>query len=1573
MINPLKLTDEVRDAYLRYLLTTFEVSNLELRQAFQEELHTNSGYTKGPYLEATPPFRKGRSLRQLVIGGQFSRAWLDVPSIPLDRSLYAHQDRAIDKILHGRNIIVSTGTGSGKTEAFLYPIVDALMREHEAGTLTPGVRALLLYPMNALVNDQLKRLRELLCEMSYISFGRFTGETKETDAEALAEYPTPPPPGERISREALRRDPPHILITNYAMLEYLLQRPADTPFFDGKHAGHWRFLVLDEVHTYNGASGAEVGMLVRRLKDRLGIAHLQAIGTSATMGSGEKDFPKVVEFATQLFSEPFDWIQEDKDQQDVVGADRLSLSEFPTPWGRLRPKAYELLLEVATSGTEPTHYDLSGMGIPQKHLDVLEREWERGGGQRWVYDLLRGDENIRELSAALTTSKPLLELIELFRRTRDFDANGFLAMVNLAVWAKPSEQDQSLIPARYHLFVRATEGVFVGLYPKSKIFLTRHETRRVGSAEYPVFELGYCRRCGGTYIVGTIDDAHKLKPYAPYRIQDDIQIQQSPDYFGLTSGDEEGVDDDTEGELPTHLESLQLCQRCGWIGLTTVVPPSNCHAEDVHDLIPVYKSPVSPQGYHRCIHCGAGKGRGPSRFITGQDAAAAVVATAVYSSLQPESPAAHIRAEDIGKLLIFSDSRQDAAFFAPYLETSYQRIVWRRLIWEALTQEDSLALGNPWLADVHDRLITLSDKYGMMALQSGLSPAQKSAQVWEVLLRELVSGSDIGLEGVGMVAIEPIIDAKWSPPELAHWSDTDRVWDLLTVLWNDFRAHGAFTLPNQVLPASILPYEALDMPGFSRSTRSSRSMPWLPKEGYRNGRLDYLARLGVKLGWPSDVAGDWAADLLNDAFTFFTDASHPWAQNNCFGAAGKNGVVFKAKYERWTIRPLGLHEAFRCNACGRIFVRNIHGVCPAWKCSGILEHADSNRLEENHYYQLYSTINPIPMKSREHTAQINNFDAQRLQEQFARGEVSVLSCSTTFELGVDAGELEAVFMRNVPPEPANYVQRAGRAGRRTSTAAIAVTFAQRRSHDIAQFNSPERYVNGHVAPPRVVLSNEKIARRHLHAIVTSWYFRRHPETYGSMQKFLNGDGEDWDDNLKQLRMELNPVPLDLEGSISRVIPQELHEELEVSTNGWVEQFVGPKGVLTQSVEVLHETIAEIRDLQDRRYHEGRRVDAYGKIIKTLLAEPSLSFFPSHNVLPKYGFPVDVVPLRIIHGSEEASRLELTRDLGLAIWEYAPGNSVVAGGLLWKSRALVQRPGMTWKTHQYAICRECGYFAISKTGLALDSEVCEGCGGQLTKKANMLIPQFGFTTSIGDKPAPPGSQRPERVGGRRVFFSAFGEHGSPERERQLLRDGTGIEWAYSKSGRFTVINHGQFGRGYRICNLCGWAEPWRGMEKVSERPTHDKPFGIPCPGTSFYRASLGHQFFTDVVLLTFPNLRENDVSFWHSLLYGLLEGAIGGLSITRRDVGATLYWTGSKANPTLVFYDDVPGGAGHVKHMTRNWERVFDEALSRVSGSCGCGPETSCYGCLRSYDNQLFHDSLVRGRAETFLKQLSASG
>ncbi len=519
-IDPIKATEAINRRYLNYLATTFYLSDDGLRKVFHEELHRPGRFVKGPILEATPPFMEGATLQGLIdeglLAGSFGR--LESESLPLTRPLYQHQDTAIRKIVaDNRNIVVATGTGSGKTEIFMLPILNYLLRQKDQGKLDAGVRALLLYPMNALANDQLGRLRKLLRNCPEITFGRYTGETETEQRSAVDAYRKmfneDPLPNEMLSREQMWEQPPHILLTNYAMLEYLLLRPQDNVFFDGTHADSWRFIVLDEVHTYTGAKGIEIAMLLRRLKDRVTGSEpgrLSCVATSATLGKGEEDYGGVALFAGRLFGETFT-------EKDVVGASRRQMVLEQRGWGRPNPEVYlnwQAIVDqnIAADNTLPKLLEKGRKaGIPGSVLDAAEiKSGSKHDIPSFLHEVLKGDLNLIALQKQLEKEpRYLFEAAgEIFPEPSildgDHSAKLVAALVDLAVKARPGGEDQALLPARYHVFVRAIEGAYLGLAPQRKLFLSRHEKIKQSGKEYLAAELATCRGCGAAFLAGEI-------------------------------------------------------------------------------------------------------------------------------------------------------------------------------------------------------------------------------------------------------------------------------------------------------------------------------------------------------------------------------------------------------------------------------------------------------------------------------------------------------------------------------------------------------------------------------------------------------------------------------------------------------------------------------------------------------------------------------------------------------------------------------------------------------------------------------------------------------------------------------------------------------------------------------------------------------------------------------------------------------------------------------------------------------------------------------------------------------------
>lgn len=594
--------------------------------------------------------------------------------------------------------------------------------------------------------------------------------------------------------------------------------------------------------------------------------------------------------------------------------------------------------------------------------------------------------------------------------------------------------------------------------------------------------------------------------------------------------------------------------------------------------------------------------------------------------------------------------------------------------------------------------------------------------------------------------------------------------------------------------------------------------------------------------------------------------------------------------------------------------------------------ANQERLRENHYRILYDAMDlPPALSAEEHTAQIDSDEARRRQNRFKKGEIHLLSSSTTFEVGVDLGDLDAVFLRNVPPEPFNYTQRVGRAGR-AATPGLAVTYCRRNPHDLYHYGDPEeRVIRGAVQAPRLRVTNQKIVLRHMVATALSAFFR----SGGNSLRFRRVEDlvADWQQPRAAADLRMFCAGNDaLAASLREIVPEVLHENTGLTAGTWTEKVAGPDSRLAATeAEVCSDYLAMERhrqDLFDRRKGTNR-VEAR---LRTIAGEQTLNFLSRKAVIPKYGFPVDVVELDTHPRNGNRTGVALQRDLSQAIAEYAPGGKVVAKKLEWESCGLKKVSGKEWPVRYYLYDDARSFRQWN-----------EGDPNAPQSARKYLIPEFGFVTPLFKEPKEPRG-RARRLYTTRPFFRGFDDDDVPE-----TRTLSGVEVTKAQPGTLVILCEGRKREGFLICRSCG-------AHMTAPKATHNSPSGSRCRGT-LERFSLGHELVTDVVRLEFPGLHTEWAAY--SIAYAILLGAAETLDVPDTDLNATIAGGTDAGTSAIVLYDNVPGGAGLVAQLEH--EAVFNEVLAsarqRVHGSCGC--DSSCYGCLRSYRNQFAHPHLDR--------------
>jgi len=1568
-MDPIELARQIEERYRRYLETTFYFRDPDLRASFKRAL--KSGHLrKGPYLEATPVFKKGqtpRSLFRSLLGFQPGEGFLKAAQGK--RPLYQHQEEAIQKVFQGHNVVVATGTGSGKTEAFLYPILLHLYRESQAGKLGPGVRALILYPMNALANDQRERLG-VICERLEeenspfgFTFGQYIGETPKHENDSwrhARDHLARRLPGELVLRSEMRDRPPHILLTNYSMLEYLLLRPDDSPLFDNGRARWWTFLVLDEAHQYRGSRGIEMGMLLRRLKRRLReggrTEAFRCLATSATLAEGEKDRKAVAQFASDLFGEEF------REDEVILGETEPIPDTGPKS---LSQQEYRPLREALESKSPQVKTRLSEIA---SHLGLLLPAGEDVSNT--VGRILQHDRRSTDLRQSITVAPREVQGIasEVFSEMPDEERVPALSeLVEVLLRAKDPASGAPLLSARYHLFLRSLEGAFVSYWPQKKIFLDR----RTQDEEGVIFEVALCRECGQHYFVGAKLPGGFRSGKLREAIRDPGHDKSGATFFRPVEDDKE--DEDRES---SKKQMFRLCVRCGQIWRTDREHAGSQCGHDNSILVVKEDSPRGEDKADQLARCGVcgynAAGHDPVREVVhGTDGPNAVVATTLYQHLP----------EGRKKVLAFADGRQQAAFFAWYLEDSYRSILSRNLVLKIVRSFSKYpvdGISPDTLADkaFHDYRDSFKEK------ASDDEPKIRK-NVWRALYREfLTDEARISLEGVGLLrwsikwpeALE-IPEVLTNPP----WSLTEReAWDLLFILLNFMRADKAVELRAESdvsIAWSDLGLQASQMRvriGPPRRPKGWKYWPVRSWDGKTGKRARFLAKLLMRKGLPQEEALRQAVEALRAIWEGLRRCQESVPSQDRLLIPAKGDARW-LNPDWWRVYPVGSDETlFRCDTCGRLQTASVGEVCTRHRCPGTVREVRLNDLEPNHYRLLYEDDLPGVLRVEEHTAQIDKEKAREFQRAFKAGEIHVLSSSTTFELGVDLGDLDIIFLRNVPPEAFNYAQRVGRAGRRSGYPGFAITYCRRGPHDLYHFAEPQRMLEGIIRPPVLSLGNEKIITRHIAATALSHFFRvsqAYQERFQSVEKLFK-DLEhpcaitDFNEFLCRHKAEL-------EESLREIVPPEMVNQVGLNNGEWIENIVGDDSRFSLAEAEVSSDFRTVKKLQKKSSdNEDYKTAGWAKArTKTIAQEDVLSFLSRKAVIPKYGFPVDVVELDAhrTKRSFESMQVSLQRDLSIAIAEFAPTSKLVANKKVWTSYGLKKVAEKEWERKCYMRCSQHNLFVSWDTGEERPSQkTChEGLPSpKCCSKAMIgvyLIPKFGFVTDRS-KPKEP-KRRPARVFTTRPYFVGLKGAEPGDIDFRVIR------LTKASPGWMVVLCEGRRGKGFYICGKCG-----AGFRRYKSK--HKTPYGEHCSGT-LEQVSLGHEFVTDVLRLQFrlepPKWDMEPVWFAYSLAYALVEGAADVLGVPSIDLSVTVAYSRGQTIPPIVLYDNVPGGAGLVARLEEKdvLRACLETAQERVSGGCGCDENTSCYGCLRSYRNQFAHQHLRRGPVMHYLEAVLA--
>lgn len=1552
-LNPIQESEFIENEFREYIKDTFNFNDKEYQKQFIQELDRQFLY-KGPYLNVSLPFVSTKSINELIEEGKVSPLFRNLNNINLEQKLYKHQEESIDKICNGKNVVITTGTGSGKTESFLYPVLNTILKDIEVGNNGPGIRAILLYPMNALVNDQIDRVRKILTGFPDIRYGFFTGETEPKSSNKLREKMSnlagvEIPENEVLSREEIRENPPHLLFTNYSMLEYLLIRPNDFKIFSPDYLKNWKFVILDEAHTYNGALGIEVSLLLRRLT---GLCDKKPnfLLTSATLGKKDRDEKEIVAFAESLTSSKFD-------PNDIIFATRKQLD----------PSNIEYSVDpVEYSNIEEKLDDI------QEVSNILKRYINTNGLSlhEMLFEFLVRDKNVYDLYNNLSIKNYMFhEAMQLMAPNNFVKNEDLIALIHLINVAR--KNFKNLYDIKYHTFIRTLSGAYITLKPHKYMKLSP----QYAINDLRAFELGNCRYCNTPYVFGKqingyLHQNSDVDIYENYGDNENVNV----DYYLLT----DSIDVDN---VNTNIcEEDILCGNCGYIYNVANKNASHCDCSDDYK-IRVYKvnSTTSRNNISECPCCGHHAANGIVRSVNlGKDEATAILAQILYKAIDDNEteeensrpklsftivPKVEKKAKRdyIKQFIAFSDSRQQASFFASFFESNHNRFLRKKLIWEAIKKNN--------YEDI--RFNTLVAKLEKTIQEGELfpdSPIDSNKQAWVTALSELLNvDGGYGAEGLGIFYFTLDLDGILNQigddgikAEFGKYNINKKdLSNVLNVIFNVFRSSTAIDYTS----AGLTPLERQDFLGYRRFENYIKLQK--PRADKGSSRFDFTKDGNIKSLLPvlesqNNIVVDYIIKTFKcDRTTAITIISLLFnvigEQGQLFEKSSKiNDTIYQIPTDKYILKNYKESRFYRCDRCGVLTPYNVHNVCPSNECNGTLYVCDPDEeLKSNYYRKEYLTKKIERIKIKEHTAQLKVETAKEYQKDFKAKKINILSCSTTFEMGVDIGGLETVFMRNVPPTPANYVQRAGRAGRRDDSSAFILTFCGNTSHDYTYFESPEKMISGEIKPPKFNVTNEKIILRHLLAIAFGMFFRQNSHYFENIDALVCEGG------IEKFKEYLESRPETLKEFIDTKILDDKTYDL-YSDFKWL-------NVLKKNGDYLDNFEKSIIDLIDQ--YEIAKEDAkaddklelanyYLDQINKLKKEQVIQNLSKYNVIPKYGFPVDVVDLQIWNDGKIDQKYDLSRDLSIAISEYAPESEVIVDKGKYTSRYISLPKTGQFKRYYYFTCPNCERDNINEIKDKLTK--CEYCGVDYDEQVNdyFIEPIYGFKTGVNKESS---TKKPKKT---YAGSTSYLGDGRPDEKKLIIGTNDYIVIETTSDDELLVMNKNPF----FMCDKCGYSEIIKGKNGMLSYPESHLNFkGKRCSCDTLHPIALGHKFKTDVAKLTINGLNNKAKAL--SLLYALLEGISQEFNIERKDIDGIVV-KNMNNEFDLIIYDNVPGGAGHVKRIMDKQMLVetFELALKKVEQNC-CDEDSSCYNCLRNYNNQSYHKLLKRKLAIEALNEI----
>jgi ATP-dependent helicase YprA (DUF1998 family)/very-short-patch-repair endonuclease len=1607
-VNVFGLRDHLVADYADYTRSFVDPRDERIRQLVDEELEAGLLWPEA-LVQLNPAFEPGGTIDDLVVAGTLHegcsaafRRDKDVVPGGRDLRLHRHQVDAIEVARRGENYVLTTGTGSGKSLAYIVPIVDSVLR-----TPGPGIKAIVVYPMNALANSQEGELGK------FLKLGFPDGKGPATFARYTGQEPDD-------VREAIIADPPDILLTNYVMLELILTRPRERRLIQA--ASGLRFLVLDELHTYRGRQGADVSLLVRRLREATGASAIRYVGTSATLaGSGtlEEQRRQVAELASTIFGAPV--LPSGVIGETLRRGTRAPRPEDPT-WhaglvARIR-REWPAPTNVAGFVADPL------AGWAEATLGLVEDPI----GHRLIRAQplsVTGPGGAAE-QLAVTSGEPADRCAEAIRE-----------VLALGYRLRDPETGFPLFAFRLHQFFARGDALYATLQSPAERFVTtqaQYLDPTDDARQRLLLPLAFCRECGQDYY--TVGRATAANARFEPRDLGDVSREDDVDKGFLYISDED----------PWLDEGVALLDRLpeDWVEETT--SGARRVKSSFRERVP-HRLTIAPDGSV------GGEGAVPAAFVPAP-LRFCLACGVTYGSRQRT---------DAGKLVTLGSGGRSSATSLLSLTTMRQL----REVDDLPPQARKLLAFTDNRQDASLQAGHFNDFVGVGVLRSALHRAAMAAApqgglTHEILTDRVMSALDLPLE---QYAQDP--DVRF----LAR-QETDRALrDLLGYrLYRDLERGWRVTAPNLEQTGLLeIRYESLDELASAEDVWArldpalSGAAPALRWEAAR-ALLDHLRRsLAIQVDYLNDkwqeqlklrsnqyLLAPWAIDeqeILERAAVAYPRSVRPsdW-QGNLFmsGLSGVGmyvgrrfappGQSLKKEERERVIRDLleGLRIAglvtlvdeprdpaepgsYQLKAAGLRWIgRSPETPASFWDPIRIPRPPAPGHRRNPFFLHFYAetAAHITGITAREHTAQVPQGERIAREAAFRDGRLQVLYCSPTMELGVDIAELNVVGLRNVPPTPANYAQRSGRAGRSGTPALVFSYCASGSPHDQYFFRRPDLMVSGQVRPPKLELANEDLVRSHVHAV---WLAETRVDLRTSLADVLDLGGD-------PPALDLQPSVRDaIQGDVARVRAREKARHLLDSLEGlasapwYTERWLDD--VLHAAPLAFDEACERWRDLYrsawdarakqhgivgdhsrpeiERRKAAQLRDQAEAQL-RLLTGEAdesriqsdfySYRYFASEGFLPGYSFPR--LPLSAwIPGRRGATGRDdyLSRPRFLAISEFGPRSIVYHEGSRYRITQVMLPPeraeGNRLLTERAKRCESCG-FLHPISGDEPGQDLCEHCGAELPTAIDRLFRLRNVSTRRQDRITSDEEER-QRLGYEiwtSVRFSSHGGVASAEKASVEHEGQPVLQLTYGPAATIWRINVG-WRRRANAERLGFVLDTERGYWQRNDADPDDADD----PMSKSRELVIPYVEDTRNVLLVSPTGAPTPVQM--ASLGAALKVAIQAEFHLEDAELAVEPLPDEDERRVLLIYEAAEGGAGVLRRIAEEPDALarvarmalrlchFDEASGADLGKAEGARDrcaAACYDCLMSYGNQRDHILLDRFAIRDELLALAAS-